>query len=97
MAALRDTILHLPFSTTSSTPLSEMDAAKNRAFIATFIDNPWFQVYGGFKCINRPGHFSVGKPAPVAINSHRIAKYPQFTIYQYDVSTNQRVDYLRIS
>lgn len=85
--ALRDQVLVLPHSTTSSTPLSEMKAEENRVFIHTFVDNPWLQVYGNWQCINRPGLITAGKPAQVALNSHKLAKFPSFKIYQYDVSS----------
>ena len=63
-------------------------ALKFKSFLEGFYlaDNAWHQAYEGIKTIPRPGFNTVGKEAIVAINSHKVLKFPTQTIYQYDVS-----------
>ena len=61
---------------------------KFKAFLDAFerANNFWFKEYSGLQCINRAGFSTAGKEALVAINSHRVLKFPTAPIYQYDVS-----------
>ena len=61
---------------------------KFKAFLDAFerANNIWYKNYEGLKCIDRPGFSTAGKEASVAINSHKVLKFPTLPVYQYDVS-----------
>lgn len=61
---------------------------KFKAFLDAFerANNFWVKAYEGLKCIDRPGFSTAGKEAAVAINSHKVLKFPTVPVYQYDVS-----------
>lgn len=85
--AAHDQGLRLPPTTSSSgTPLTAEVARENQVFIETFNNNIWLQEYNDFQCIPRPRSITAGKPAQIALNSHKVKSFPTRTIYQYDVS-----------
>jgi len=85
--AAHDQGLRLPPTTSSSgTPLTAEMAQANQVFIETFNNDPWLQEYTDFQCIPRPASITAGKPAQIALNSHKVKSFPTKTIYQYDVS-----------
>jgi len=85
--AAHDEGLRLPPTTSSSgTPLTAEMARANQVFIETFNNDPRLQEYNDFQCVPRPASITAGKPAQIALNSHKVKSFPTKTIYQYDVS-----------